>query len=52
MSEELIPELAAADVALLELGVVLGQNQAFGVVAGRCSAAQAQTIRRLREENL
>jgi hypothetical protein len=52
MSEELFLELAAEDAALLELGVVLGQSHAFGVVAGRCSAAQAITIRRLREENL
>jgi hypothetical protein len=36
----------------VELGVVLGQSHAFGLVAGRCSAAQAQTIRRLREEKL
>jgi hypothetical protein len=52
MSEELLSELAAEDAALLELGVALGQNHAFGVIAGRCSAAQAETIRRLREENL
>jgi hypothetical protein len=36
----------------MELGVVLGQSHAFGLVAGRCSAAQAQTVRRLREEKL
>ena len=33
---------------LIGLGVVLGENRAFGLVAGRCSAAQAETIRRLR----
>src|SRR5580765_2538448 len=37
---------------LLDLGVVLAQNQAFGFLAGRCSAAQAETIRRLRNEKL
>jgi hypothetical protein len=37
---------------VLDLGVVLGQNQAFGLVAGRCSAAQAEGIRRLRVEKL
>jgi hypothetical protein len=52
MSEELIPELAAEDAAMLELGVILGQNHAFGFIAGRCSAVQAETIRRLREEKL
>jgi len=45
-------ELPAADAALLELGLALGQNQAFAVVAGRCSAAQAAGLRRLREERL
>jgi len=39
-----------ADVAgALELGQLMGQNQTFGVVAGRCSAAQAATLRRLRD---
>ena len=42
----------AADTALIDLGVVLGQTQAFGVVAGRCSAAQAERIKRLRDEKL
>jgi hypothetical protein len=37
---------------MLDLGVVLGQNQAFGFLAGRCSAAQAESIRRLRNEKL
>ena len=35
---------------ILDLGRVLGQNQAFGMIAGRCSAAQAEGIRRLRTE--
>ncbi|HEY7389541.1 MAG TPA: hypothetical protein VH640_13590 [Bryobacteraceae bacterium] len=52
MSEELVSEVAAGDAALLELGVILGQNHAFGLIAGRCSAAQAESIRRLREEKL
>jgi hypothetical protein len=45
-------ELAAADAALLDLGVVLGQNQAFSLVAGRCTAAAADGLRRLREQKL
>ena len=32
----------------LELGSILGQSQAFGLVAGRCSAAQAARLHRLR----
>jgi hypothetical protein len=38
------------DTELLDLGVALGQNQAFGRIAGRCSASQAAGLRRLREE--
>jgi hypothetical protein len=52
MTEELVSPLSPADVALLDLGVVLGQTQAYGVVAGRCSAAQALGLKRLREEKL
>lgn len=47
---ERISELPAVAVELLELGSVLGQNQAFGLVAGRCSAAQAASLKRLRDE--
>jgi hypothetical protein len=35
---------------LLKLGVSLGQAHTFGLVAGHCSAAQANHLRRLREE--
>src|SRR6266567_2122134 len=42
------PEL----VELLQLGQILGQNQSFAIVAGRCSAAQAETILRIREGRL
>jgi hypothetical protein len=34
----------------LDLGMVVGQNQAFSLIAGRCSAAQAATLSRLRQE--
>ena len=37
---------------VLDLGFALGQNHAFGLIAGRCSAAQAETLRRVREEKL
>ena len=43
-------EVEVKDV--LDLGVVLGRNQAFGLVGGRCSAAQAEGISRLRSERL
>ncbi len=32
-----------------ELGEMLGQRRAFGAVAGRCSAADAECMRRIRE---
>src|SRR4051812_29211684 len=35
---------------MLDLGIALGQQHAFAIVAGRCSAAQAETLRRIREE--
>jgi hypothetical protein len=37
---------------LVDLGILLGHHHAFGLVAGRCSAAQAQGLRRLREEKI
>lgn len=36
----------------LDLGRVLGQRRAFGAVAGRCSAAHAHLLRRIRDEKL
>jgi hypothetical protein len=51
MNQEIIADSAACD-ALMELGFALGQSHTFGVLAGRCSAAQAQAIRRVREEKL
>lgn len=35
-----------------ELGKVVGQQEAFGLVAGRCSAAAAAALRRIREERI
>jgi hypothetical protein len=43
-------ELTGDAAELLDLGVALGQNQTFSLVAGRCSAAQAATLLRLRQE--
>ena len=50
MTAEFIMQNESNEV--LELGVVLGQSQAFGLVAGRCSAAQAESIHRLRTQKL
>lgn len=52
MDQETLSGQTASDAALLELGVILGQNLAFSLVAGRCSAANAEGIRRLRNEKL
>jgi hypothetical protein len=52
MKNLILPEKKAGDAGLLELGFALGQSHTFGLVAGRCSAAHAQTIRRVREEKL
>jgi hypothetical protein len=52
MTNETISNLKVDDAKLMELGITLGQNQTFGLIAGRCSAAQAHIIRRLREEKL
>jgi hypothetical protein len=38
-------------VGLLKLGSVLGQSQAFGLAAGRCSASQAACLHLLRHSN-
>jgi hypothetical protein len=43
-------ELSDEAAGMLNLGAVLGQNQAFALVAGRCSAAQAATLLRLRQD--
>jgi hypothetical protein len=38
------------DAGLFNLGVILGQNLAFGLVSGRCSAAQVEALQRIRQE--
>jgi hypothetical protein len=37
---------------VLELGMALGERRVFGMIAGRCSAAQAECLRRIRDEKL
>jgi hypothetical protein len=48
--EEEIPELPPEFNDVLDLGMRLGNNQAFGLIAGRCSAAQASGLKSLRED--
>jgi hypothetical protein len=43
---------ASGDDASLESGKVLGQSIAFGIIAGRCSAAQAAAIRQLHHDKV
>jgi hypothetical protein len=52
MNQEISSDLKAEDSLLLQLGFNLGQNHTLGMLAGRCSAAQAQILRSLREEKL
>ena len=42
----------SAEEQLFELGQVLGARRAFGLVAGRCSAADAACLKRMRNEKL
>src|ERR1017187_8989897 len=46
------PQTPSDPRAALDLGRLLGQRRAFGAVAGRCSAAHAQLLRRMRDEKL
>jgi len=45
-------DVPAEIAGLLDLGIALGQNHAFGVISGRTSAAQAACLQRLRDEKL
>ena len=42
----------AAETGDFELGVLLGSRKAFAAVAGRCSAADAECLRRVRDQKL
>lgn len=50
--EKQISEPIPGDDRSFDLGQILGQNQAFALVAGRCSAAQVATLKRIRDEGL
>ena len=45
-------EAKSDEQQVLELGIMLGQRRAFGMIAGRCSAAQAECLHRIREERV
>src|ERR1700680_4444839 len=42
-------EIADDQMTVLTLGTWLGRHQAFGIVANRCSAADAECLRTMRE---
>ena len=44
--EKDISKLPAEVTAALNLGAALGENRAFSLIAGRCSAAQAAGLHR------
>jgi hypothetical protein len=46
------PEFFSDPCTALDLGRVLGQRRAFVAVGGRCSAAHAELLRRIRDEKL
>jgi len=46
------PQIESDPRAAIDLGSVLGQRRAFAAVGGRCSAAHAQLLRRIRDEKL
>jgi hypothetical protein len=48
-----VHEVVAAtnnDAELFGLSVILGQNQAWSLMAGRCTAVQAETLWRIRDQ--
>jgi len=45
-------ESVAVEPAGLKLGQWLGRREAFGLIAGRCSAAEIETVRQIRDEKL
>ena len=45
-------EVLTGDQQVLELGIALGQRRAFAMIAGRSSAAQAECLRKIRDEKI
>jgi len=50
--QELETTLPAADAGEFQLGMMLGTRKAFAAVAGRCSAADAECLRRICDQKL
>jgi hypothetical protein len=50
--DESISQPPAGEAGAFELGEMLGGRRAFSLVAGRCSAADAACLRRMRDEKL
>ena len=48
--QELTIQPEAGRMTELELGKLLGQRKAFGLMAGRCSAEQAAALQKIRDE--
>jgi hypothetical protein len=46
------PASSEPDLLSLDLGRWMGRREAFGLMAGRCSAADAESLRRIRDEKL
>jgi hypothetical protein len=46
------PGPSEPDLLSLDLGRWMGRREAFGLMAGRCSAADAENLRRIRDEKL
>ncbi|MBZ5623272.1 MAG: hypothetical protein LAQ69_31805 [Acidobacteriia bacterium] len=49
---ESMPDPTTPDTLEFELGSMLGERKAFGLIAGRCSAAHAACLRNLRDRKL
>lgn len=47
-----VPEAANAAPDAIDMGRWLGRREAFSLVAGRCSAAEAESLRQIRERRL
>lgn len=46
------PATAGTDEEKVELGKWIGRREAFGAIAGRCSAAEIESLRRIRDSRL
>src|SRR5947208_12428396 len=50
--DETVINPAEEEEGTFELGQILGSRRAFSAIAGRCSAADAECLRRIREQRL